>query len=132
MRLSEAITIKLSPRGSEKTKAFIDEFWSKTDPHPTRHNRRAYRSVSLDIYPIHSGKIWLADIMVMTDGGEGEGTRALKFLMSLADKHGVEIEGEAKAYSNREGHITKLKDLLTWYRKNGFSVSGKKISYIPK
>ena len=64
------------------------------------------------------------DIVALGDVGTGEGTAALQMLTGLADLHHVTIEGTAKAYSNRDGHIQETNRLVQWYKKHGFEVIG--------
>lgn len=62
-------------------------------------------------------------IMAFTQG-EGKGTKLLKIIMGLADKHGVTLElCPSPTTYNSEGADTgpKAEDLENWYRKHGFT-----------
>lgn len=57
--------------------------------------------------------------------GNGNATKALKWLCDLADQHGVKLKGLAKAYTQKSDRpdptALKQKDLVAWYERNGFT-----------
>lgn len=65
----------------------------------------------------------LVFIMAFTQG-EGKGTKLLKIITDMADKHGITLEASpspATYDSAPVGSGPKAEDLEKWYRKNGFT-----------
>lgn len=52
----------------------------------------------------------------------GAGTRAMQTVMDLADKHGLKIEGTAKAFKTSQKDTLSSVQLKKWYTKLGFTV----------
>lgn len=70
-------------------------------------------------------EILLNSIMVNSAYREkGEGSRVLKIICDLADRHGITIYGNAHPIRKMLGerHL-KLADLIAWYERHGFVVS---------
>jgi len=123
-----------SPKPSRRIDDFLDEFWKISDPHPFSSSTRILHNASIKLYPV-SNKIHLEDIKSLLPNS-GSGTKAMKRLISLADKHSVVIEGFAKAYSDDERYITNTNELVRWYKKLGFWIGkryndGVEIEYRP-
>lgn len=122
--------IKLSATRKKPSDAFLDEFWEKTKPHPFDSRTRLYGHAAIHLSPMSDGRVHMHDIMTLSPKS-GAGTSALKFLISLADKHGTGIHGVAKAYTGNSDHLDQKK-LVAWYKKHGFSSRGDEITYTPK
>lgn len=117
--------IKLGGKGIDDNKAqreaFMDDFWNQTTAHPFDDRSRIFQNkATLEVWPCGS-KIHISDIMSLAPKS-GAGTEALTFLKGLADKHGVSLEGTAKAYHNDKAKITSTKRLVKWYEKHGFQI----------
>ena len=130
MKLNE-VAIKLTPRHNQNTRPFIEELWDKTKPSALGQGR-LYGDVQITAEPF-GGKIHLGDIVALGEKGQGEGTKALKFLTQLADRHNVVLQGTAKAYSQDPDHIQDSEQHLAWYKKHGFKhIGANEIVYRPK
>jgi hypothetical protein len=104
---------------SENITSFMNEFMDNTTEHPMDRRARLLGHVTITLSPF-DGEIHLSDISTYGDKNQGHGTKALKYLTSLAEKHNVTISGIAKAYSQNKDHIQSSSDLLSWYKKHGF------------
>ncbi len=113
------------PSKKEVLDKFMQEFESGTAPHQkTRHLRlwehKAEFEVGVAGSSVRLG--YIGSIHV----GRGHGTRALRWLLNLADKHGVEVRGSIHRVG-REG--LSERELKLWYRRHGFEIEQKKIVY---
>ena len=120
MLLREVTRIQLGQPRKNSTKAFIDEFFYKTQEHPFNSRARIYNGAVIEIYPM-GNNIHISDVMT-TAPKSGAGTTAIKFLTALADKHTVKLELIAKAYSRDKRFITDTEQLANWYKRLGFHV----------
>lgn len=128
-----------SPESSDPVHAFMDDFEAATEHNPLTKSGRLYGNVRLGVYPSRGG-IRIGDISVAGDRGEGQGTKALQLLTSLADKHGVKLNGVATAYlsgQDGQGRAQANDRLLSWYVKHGFTGSADtdgdhNIEYLPR
>lgn len=111
---------------------FMKEFYELTYPNPMERGARIVDdNVSVTLVPWQN-RAHLSDINTFGNRGEGRGTKALNLLKSLADKHGVEIEGIAATYSKRDTGPQNNQELRAWYKKNGFQVGAdSKVLYTP-
>lgn len=100
----------------------MDEFNRMTKSNPMGRGR-LFDGVSIELAPF-DGKIHLSDIVALDAKSEGKGTKALKMLTDLADRHNVMITGTAKGYSDDPRHINSSGRLKQWYTKHGFTVTG--------
>jgi len=128
MKLNEVI--KLRGNSNQNTKPFMAEFIESTTESPLGKGR-LYGDVLLDVSEF-GGEIHVSDINAIGEKAKGSGTKALKFLTDLADKHNVRLSGEAKAYSRDTDHIQNSERLVQWYLKHGFHSNGNKVTYSPK
>ena len=132
--MNEALVLKLGSAGNkEKHDAFMKDLHSTSHEHPFNHRMRIIGNASVHVSP-GPESIHLHDI-VSHERNSGAGSKALKHLTSLADKHKVTISGTADAYENRK-HTGRLKD---WYVRHGFNadskgskIDGYRIKYTPK
>lgn len=122
--------------GTNHLGEFMSDFEAMTEHNPLTKSGRLYGNVRLGVYPSH-GSIRIGDISVAGDRGEGAGTKALKMLIGLADKHGVKLTGTAVAYADHVGKQQATERLFRWYLKNGFdggvnAAGDYEIEYTPK
>lgn len=122
------ITIRLGPpKNKEQLDAFMAEF------HANTFFMRPYSIwkdvVAFEIKPF-SGRIHLGAIISAVEPGQGHASRALDWLLRLADKHGVEVDGAIKRLG-KDG-LTAAQ-LRTWYKRHGFTVkTGGRLLYTPQ
>lgn len=115
--------------------AFMDELHDTTSEHPFDSRARIFNNASLEVSRSGPSAVHLHDIRALSPGG---GHEAIEHLKSLADKHGVSIEGGAKAYAQSSKYPMNSKQLAGWYKKRGFKVGdgdeydGYDVSYKPK
>jgi hypothetical protein len=111
--------------GTNHVESFMSDFIDNTEIHPLNNKSRIYDGVELQVAP-RGGRIRLSGIGVIDTGaltrdkgefGKGKGTKALKMILSLADKHGVEIELSAMTYKDKGMDENQL---MRWYAKHGF------------
>jgi len=120
MLLREITRIKLGQPAKNNTTAFIDDFFTNTQEHPFNNKARIYAGAVLEIYPM-GNVIHISDIM-STAPNSGAGSKAISFLINLADKHRVKLDLTAKAYARDKKFITDTAQLANWYKKMGFVV----------
>lgn len=135
----ESTRIQLRRGGSdEKAKAFLSDFENDSDEHPFHRSARILHGSVVDLSKDGSN-IHVHDIASIAPR-TGAGTKALKHLTGLADKHGVKLNLFAKAYSKNPEHITSTKKLIKWYEKHKFKHDerdydpdyGSEMTYYPK
>lgn len=137
--LEETTRIKLGQKpNGERAEAFLKDFHADSSEHPFHHSarilHRAVVHLSKDGNEVHMHDIF------STAPKSGAGTKALKHLTGLADKHGVKINIHAKVYSDRPEHIRSTGKLMKWYNKHGFQHEedepdeshGSEMKYYPK
>lgn len=117
--------IKLSAKDSKELDAFLEEFRAETTAHPFDRRIRIWKdSVGLEVSKF-GGSITLDAIMSFLKKGEGEASKALKWVCDLADKHKVDIELIVKPIPNagaKGKNLTKAQ-LTSWYQRHGFEKS---------
>lgn len=102
-----------------KLDLFMKDFWlHTTQPLVSNRGRIFNDNVFIECRPFNGG-IRINDIMTLYPR-TGAGTAGLQFLIGLAEKHGVKLEGTAKAYHNSLEVIRDSQRLVEWYRKHGF------------
>lgn len=103
---------------SERSEKFMKDFHDTSSEHPIDHKKRLIHNVGVHV-STQGNAIHIHDLQsALPDSGNG--TKALKHLTGLADKHGVKLELHAKAYSNHPEHIRNSHTLQKWYKKHGF------------
>ena len=104
----------------DKVEAFMQEFESLTQP--VGSNRVLSRYGNYGVFGLtphaHSGDVNL-DIIMAWDKGIGNGSIALQWLLSLADKHGVDITGRIERQGDNGLSTVELR---RWYKRHGFKV----------
>jgi hypothetical protein len=115
---------------------FMRDYYTHTTGHPFTNRLRIHNdAVMLEISKFGDA-IHISSIMTAAPKNQGHGTTALKFLTDLADKHQVKLEGTVVPIKNagsKEGKDLTKRELLTWYKKHGFTVKhGEHITRLPK
>lgn len=125
MRFKQFITetLKLGVRKMpENYQAMFDEFLAQTTAHYFDRRTRIWNDVVGISLVFFDGVFDLEAIMTFSDKNQGDASKALKWLTSLADKHKCVLTLEVvplKAGSDTGKNLTK-KDLIAWYKRNGF------------
>lgn len=105
-------------------KAMLDEYWKETQPHPFDRRLRIWDdAIGLTLRGGDGKEVELMTIMTFSDKNKGDGSRALKWVTDLADKHGVDLTLNVSPIKNagsRTGKNLNKKELTSWYAKNGF------------
>ena len=121
--------------GKKQKDDFMDDYYASTSEHPFDHRSRIHNNAAtLELSRVGS-RVRMHDVRALAPGG---GKDAIEHVKRLADKHGVEIEGTAKAYTKSKQYPMSTKQLADYYKRRGFSVShgsatdGYNIRYIPK
>jgi len=135
--IKEAMVIKIGGKTSETSKKldrFMDDYYDSTSDHPFDDRSRIHGNSATSELSSAFGKIHMHDIRALTPGG---GHEALEHIKRLADKHGVEITGTAKAYNRSAKYPMNSNQLAGYYKKRGFEVGsgdsdGYPIRYKPK
>lgn len=136
MKINEITTIKLGQKpNSDKAKAFVADFVDQSHDHPFNRRARIFNDTMIEL-SVDGAEVHLSDIQTMKPRS-GAGTKAMKALVQLADKHGVRINAFAKAYANDEKFVSDTVELVKWYERLGFTVvdeedDGYEIKYYPK
>lgn len=129
----------------------IDEDWEEAITLPKRDEEKRKRAEAaldeirksafqFDHFLVFEGGHVLVEIGIFNDrlhlssivsGSKKKGfaTKVMRFIMNVADKHGAEIEGNAKPFG--DGGMKK-KDLKAWYKKLGFEFKGDDMVRKPK
>ncbi len=118
----QQVQILETKQSTPELDAFMKDFFAKTVGNPFARHLRIYDdSVGFET-SIWNKAIHLAAIMSFASKGEGEASKALKWFVSLADKHGVPIELDVKPIPNAgaEGKNLTKTQLTAWYKRNGF------------
>ena len=121
-------TIKIGGRKEdENVKAMLDEYWSGTQPHPFDRHLRIWgddnNMVGVTLYSVGTSEVHLSTIMTFSDKNSGSGSKALKWICDLADKHGVKLTLSVSPIKNagsRNGKDLNKRQLTAWYAKYGF------------
>jgi hypothetical protein len=120
--LNEVVKLRLGKKsGGGNIDGFLDDYHDSTKPHPFDSHTRLHGMVGVELSRA-SDHVHVHDIRNYGEAKKGHGTHTLKHLTSLADKHGVELRGIAKAYSKSKDHVRSTAKLKGWYQKHGFGV----------
>ncbi len=103
---------------------FEKEWFSIT----TQHEMPVYRTYEdlgfASVARTKEPNIMLLVVIVAFTQGEGKGTKLLKIITDLADKHGITLEtcpSPVTYDSTPADSGPKAEDLVNWYRKHGFT-----------
>ena len=109
---------RLDPDASASISEFLDEWIEGTESNPISPDERLVdQKAAVSLRPF-GGVIWLDSIRSF-DKGTGGGSQALKFVLELADLHGVTLKLTAKPFDTG-GSELDFKSLVHWYQRNGF------------
>ncbi len=104
---------------TDRAKAFMDEFSQLTVVHGWYpHISVLDDYAGFEVYPF-DGRIMLG-LVAAFHVGQGDGSRALRWFLQLADKHGVEVIGEVKPLGKNGLNTVELR---RWYKRHGFHVN---------
>jgi len=110
--------IILKSKIDSNIEAFMSDFYSMTEAHPWGRHLSVFQNyVWFEIVPFGE-KIILGYITTLKQG-KGHGTKALRWLTDLADKHNVELVGQIERRGDK-GLTTN--HLRQWYKRYGFKV----------
>tara|TARA_R110002074_G_scaffold27200_2_gene79145 strand:- start:4844 stop:15754 length:10911 start_codon:yes stop_codon:yes gene_type:complete len=139
-KLSLRVKLGQGERANEGSPSsnFMDEYYEATYPHPFDDSTRALgakvdgevHNVETTISIVNEDTVRLSWIQTQPPAsggtrGAGVGSYMLKKLTEIADKHGVSIEGTvARAPGMDEDAGLSASDLMNWYLRNGFEVTG--------
>ena len=109
------------PNTLANVNGFMEDFYAKTSANLNGSRERIYNNeAGLEVSPTEDNTIHIHDIRSFAPNKlTGAGSRALKTLTTLADEHGVTLEGTAQAHTPLGLSDDQLK---SWYEKNGFTV----------
>jgi GNAT superfamily N-acetyltransferase len=124
------LTKGLSSNVDAPSAKFMNEYKEDTWDHPLDSRTRFLNTdtgldpgkdfATLELSKNGDNGIHVHSIMAL-EKGRGQGRQALQYLTRLADKHGVDLHGSAKAFGRSGGlNTTKLK---SWYKRNGFQIN---------
>jgi hypothetical protein len=112
------VAVSLKSKADPDTESFMSDFHSMTAAHPWAWHLSVLDNYAcLEIKPF-DGKILFGYITTL-ERGKGHGTKALRWLTDLADKHNVELVGHIERKGD-EGLTTN--QLRQWYKRHGFKV----------
>jgi len=98
--------------------AFLRDYEVGTTLCCTKPNHRVWRhAVQLQV-TAHYGQVYLRRIQAL-DPGRGDGTRCLRWLIKLADKHSVELIGHASNDFAGKTEKPGVMVLRRWYKRHG-------------
>ena len=106
----------------ENYRSMLDEFLAQTTAHYFDRQIRIWNDAVGISLVFFDGVFDLQTIMTFSDKNQGDASKALKWLTSLADKHKCALTLEVvplKAGSDTGKNLTK-KDLIAWYKRHGF------------
>lgn len=101
----------------EAAEAFLRDLFDASYPNPLNPRERVLASiaVAVEVSPLRGG-VHLDEVRALCPG-KGEGTKAMRFLTDLADKHGVSLTLFPMPFGNEKMYTD---DLVRFYRKHGF------------
>ena len=111
-------TIKLGggSRLTEQQNAFMRELWRDTIENPVGKGRVYEMQVLIHAYPF-CGRIYVSEVRALRGFRHGSGTKAMRYLTTLADTFNVQLELAPVRIGN-EGMTNA--QLRKWYRRFGF------------
>lgn len=112
-------TICLRKHENTNLDAFMEEFYSSTAAHPFNPHLALFENcVMFEVKPF-AGLILFGFIKTFNKG-QGDGSRALQWLVDLADKHQVTLTGNVQRVGDEGLTVNQLR---RWYKRNGFHVN---------
>jgi len=114
---SNVLTLANKPSEAGPADQFIDEFNNATSPHPWDNKKRIHGLTMMHLSRLRKDAIYIHDISAI-EPNQGHASKTMKFICSLANKLGVQLELTAKAFGNNRMTTEQLEK---WYKKFGFS-----------
>lgn len=112
------LTLKIHPKNSEQTSAFLGDFEKVTSQSPLACNERIWdESVAVNLC-VFNGRIHISSIESMHPG-KGKASELLRWITDCADRCGVEIDASIKPFG--EGGLS-AQALQSWYERYGFEI----------
>jgi hypothetical protein len=108
---------------SDNIDKFMKDVWGKTQPHPFENKIRIFNNEAvIELRPWLGGpkgerSVALKWIQAL-EPRQGQGTRAMQFIVDLADKYGVILDLQPVPKEKNKMPISKLR---TFYKKFGFT-----------
>lgn len=114
-------TICLRKHENTNLDAFMEEFYSSTAAHPfSRHLSVFENCVVFEVKPFYAVDVIRFGFIQTLYKAQGDGSRALQWLIDLADKHQVTLTGNVKRVGDEGLTVNQLR---RWYKRNGFHVN---------
>ena len=104
---------------------FREEFYKRTTTHVCFIHEQVWQSsVAFRlVIPWNNGQCFIQSIRTLEQyRGNGSGSRGLKFLTALADKHKIKLYCVIDPFGDKP-RMTKPQ-LKAWYKRNGFVLTG--------
>lgn len=106
----------------DKTQSYIADFFAVTQAHPFNPRARVIGDKAFVELAPYEGQIHVKDITSLNpatfgEQGSGGGSKAIRLLTELADKHGVELTLTPQANGPKG---LSDEQLHSWYTRNGF------------
>jgi hypothetical protein len=106
------------PSDQAAVSEFLDEWIELTSDNPISPDERVVGDYAAVTLRPQGGQIWLDSIRSF-EKTRGNGSRALKMVLDLADQHGVVLRLTAKPFDTG-GNELDFASLVQWYESNGF------------
>jgi len=130
--IERALNIKTAAVKDPALDAFMRDLWAQTTGNPFNNRERVWQNKAIIEARPFGGEIHLSFIRSV-EQNKGWGTEGLKFLIGLADKHGVSIDLDASPVGEK---VLSKSQLIAWYKRHGFEhVKGDEadhLQYTPK
>lgn len=97
---------------------FLDEWIEVTSHNPLSPDERVVDDYAAVTLRPQNGEVWIDSLRSFRKGA-GNGSRALKDIIELADQHGVTLRLTAKPFDTG-GNELDYKSLVQFYQRNGF------------
>lgn len=107
---------------------FIDAYLAATWQNPFNNRERILGQEAGIVLQLWNGSLNLSSIRSL-ERGKGHGSRALDWLVRLADEHGVALYGTIQPIGRRPR--LNARELRGWYARHGFEVKGREIQRRP-
>tara|TARA_R110000868_G_scaffold67865_4_gene200983 strand:- start:6811 stop:7458 length:648 start_codon:yes stop_codon:yes gene_type:complete len=113
-----APVVKVPPK-SESKKDTMYNFLEQFDPNPYNPRERIIGNALVELKMHGSDEMHLTSIRTLQPNS-GESSKALKAVTDMADANGLPITLYAEPYGNWGYTGLKKKQLIEWYKRNGF------------
>jgi hypothetical protein len=96
-------------------------YWEATAPNPFAGPERVWQSCAAFEIKTFNNAVRLSCVRSF-ERQRGKGSAALDWLCSMADAHGVAIEGSIEPVGQTRPRLNKT-ELRRWYKRHGFTVA---------